>query len=222
MAKRKFGVRWSASLVVLMGLGCGDAATDAASIDGGSVGDGGRDSAVEPGTARLEIELDTEHFEPGDSIQIGVVSLRAANDRGSNSEPMRSPVGFVLLTDDESEEVSFEAVTPATYGRIVMEVGPGSWGPAFEWIRDGDPRVVVRSTRSVVIDARCDQALSLGPGSSGELELELDAESMASVLDDEDLPEPTGGDLLINEDSAPDVLAEVEEAFAEAWEVSCQ
>lgn len=184
-----------------------------------SAPDGGADGTI----VSVELDSSDEGLPAGWSLRrlrLRVDEIRATNDRGGDMEPVWAPGESVELGE---VAMDLDGV-PATYGGLSLR-GDGGEEPTLEieLATSGDERIEVVSNAGYDLGLRCgDGPVRLEAASTLSLRARLDVAAIADALDDGDLPAPNDGVVTVDEEEAPDVLADVERAFDEGWSLECQ
>jgi hypothetical protein len=104
--------------------------------------------------------------------------------------------------------------TPGVYAEIELDLAAGAWGPALVVeLREPERRIRVELDGSFRIEGRCGAPLELGAGATLTLGARVDIPLVAHVLRESTLPEPIDGVIVVDERSAPAVVAEIRNAL---------
>ena len=187
--------------------------------------DGDSDSG--PGLGQIILELTADDSVDNDdmveAVTLSISEVRLRNDRGGELEPVLEDLDEVELSADGTALVSDDA-SPATYGSVSLVLAPLDGAPAlrlalFDEHEESRIVVTVDTLTTPRIDVRCESPMLLEPFEQRQMSLELDVGELFDPLASE-LPEGED-DLQIDRLTHPTLIAALEAALPEAWELSC-
>jgi len=155
-----------------------------------------------------------------DAASLGVTSIRLHNDRGSAFDATLVDLGEVTV-EPESELLLEEAI-PATYGRATLDLAPDTFAYSyrFEMSLDGDV-YVLQSTEALSFEARCTTPATSTPSSTLNVALVLPIDGLVSLLEGASLPPAMGAPVILDDTSAPSLIASVTSWLESAWTAEC-
>ena len=155
-----------------------------------------------------------------ETANLGVGTITLHNDRGGTFDPELLDVGPVSIQPES--EVVFDEAIPATYGRVTLDLEPGTWGYSFSFqLRLVDDVYIVRSSEPLSFEARCDVPITSTSSSVLDIGLVLPIDELIALMDDASLPSTMGTPMVLDDSTAPSLIDSVAAWLVDAWSADC-